>query len=87
MKKTQPKFLKPSEMTMRQQGWDDLPVIEKIERMRQIVKRIDYSVSELRQRIDKLEKHSHQDGKIVIPLAQEYGGAIGAKMPEGKVYF
>ena len=52
---------------------------QKIERLRQQLMQFDYvknQVYQLENKIRKMENHSHQDGKIVVPF-NGYSGGLG----------
>ena len=79
-----------SNCSKRMKYWSELSDTEKIERMRDEVKRQQHQNSELVRRLEKLENHSHgQNGDIKIPLKDmglNYGQAC-VQMTIGETYF
>jgi hypothetical protein len=75
----------------REKYWSELEDAEKIERMREEVKKLERVAMSLSNKISKWQRHSHQDNKIVIPLEQDYppGGITTSRKPldPDKVYF
>lgn len=77
--------------------WEDLNADEKLERMREVVKQGQESYNRRLNTVEgstrKMEKHSHQDGEVVVPLSDRgFGGSCGIaesirRMPEGKSWF
>ncbi len=66
------------ETCSREKFWKELSIEEKIERMRNAVKGIDANLSATRTVLRKIEKHSHQDNKLVIPFEDDHcGGMVG----------
>ena len=56
---------------VRHKKWDELTDGEKIERMRDEVKRLMHSLGYLRATVDKLEHHEHLNGTMVIPMRDQ----------------
>lgn len=61
----------------REKYWDELTDTQKIERMRSIVKSMQYQLQTAVATIDKLTNHQHnmQNGEIVVPLKDNRYGA------------
>jgi len=56
-------------MCRREKYWSELTDSEKIERMRDEVKRWQYKCAEMQNVVDKLHSHQHApNGEIVVPL-------------------
>ena len=72
----------------RQAHWSEIDYLEKIERIRREVKRLQAQVVSLSKLVNKLEEHRHQEGQLVVPLKQEhhYEGRIDYER-ETHVYF
>ena len=79
----------PTEMKVPQRNkhWSELTSDEKIERLREIVKRLESQNSNLRETVDNLREHQHIDGTIVIPMKRHYSGDVCEGMPSDDVYF
>jgi len=54
--------------TSREKYWKELDVNEKIERMREVVKRLQLAVEKLSNSYLQLERHDHLDSQVVIRL-------------------
>ena len=76
--------------------WEDLTTEEKIERMREEIKKtLNYqfqTLSGIARRLGALEEHGHLEGKIVSPINRGFGsgtcsGEQMAKRADGKSYF
>ena len=81
---------------LREKGWDELKVDEKMERMREIVKQNNIGANrqllDLSKVVSKFENHSHKDnGDIVIPFQDKgFGlgmGEVSSGMKPEKIYF
>ena len=59
-------------------AWTELTIVEQIDRLREIVKQDQCSLAALRERLDRLEEHTHADGKLLGPLLIYRGQNIGA---------
>jgi hypothetical protein len=60
-------------MQGREKHWDELNDKEKVTRMREVVKALQFQVEELHRVVSKLEKHSHSEsGQLVVPF-ERYG--------------
>ena len=61
----------------REKNWDDLNLVEKVERMRLIIKKQEKTIERMGKYLDSLVNHDHLDGKIVQviphPNAESYG--------------
>lgn len=85
------------QIALRRKAWEDLTSNEKIERMREVIKRdqkrYERLLRGLAKRVDKLMRHTHRgNGDIVVPLNEEnilYGLEEEECMiePDGKVWF
>jgi hypothetical protein len=74
----------------RMKYWSELGDSEKIERMRETVHKLLARNDELEKKVRKLEEHSHQDGKIVVPLTNPFGMSdisAGYRLKSEEVYF
>ena len=73
--------------------WDALPIEQKLERIRSVVKEVEHSIQhfwrqlrELQASINLLEKHYHYDGKVVVSISDQRGGdAPGMGVSKKKV--
>lgn len=74
----------------REKYWKELTVGEKVERMREVIKAISNDMQATKRILYKMEKHSHQDNKLVIPFKDDRcGGTIGHRLGQkpDEVYF
>lgn len=75
--------------------WEDLTDSEKIERMREEVKRtlagFSGRITELNREVQKLKVHSHSGGEVVVPITRTDGylgeSSCCSKRADGKSYF
>jgi hypothetical protein len=58
--------------TMREKYWNELDWEEKVERMREVVKRLERALEKLSNSYLQLERHDHLDGQLVIRLSDLY---------------
>ena len=63
-------------MAMRQKYWSELDDKEKIERMRGIVKNLLESLELQQQKMTKIEKHEHLNGRLVVGLDDNRFGVL-----------
>ncbi len=70
-------------------GWEDLTTEEKMERIRRQVKSLQMSNAKLQTLVEKLMKHEHLNGELVMPLKQYGDCPSEGKMPckNNKLYF
>ena len=71
-------------MSSREKYWKELTIEGKIERMREIVKRLQGENGFLQNRIHSFENHQHLGDKIVVPISRS-GGMIEGQAHRGKV--
>jgi len=63
-----------SEKSYREAFWNELQIEQKIERMREIVKRQERDIENLVMNINKLRNHAHNDfGLLMIPFDSSSG--------------
>lgn len=63
----------------RDKNWDELDDAERVERMREVVKRLQRQVEAQAVVIGRLEEHTHAgDGSLLIPLRNRHGLCEGS---------
>ena len=76
---------------MREKHWSELDSDEKIERMREEVKRWQKIVSGMKEKIEKLSRHTHNpnDGKLLISMSYQEGYPMHTRYQKDtdEVYF
>jgi len=76
------------EKPLYQKEWDELNDSQKIERMREYVKNSLGRIDGLRNTVDKLENHVHNEkGEMLIPYVNRYGYESAEKIGSTKNYF
>ena len=82
--------------TTRMKYWKELDADEKVERMREQVKRLEMRIENMGRLIDKLTSHRHgEDGQLHVlfnPFESGYGGSPSRLLPsvpreDDEVYF
>lgn len=81
----------------RELTWDELPIEQKIERMRWVTKQrigvLEYRVAKLQRDVDELLDHRHDghDGRVTVGIrsaTRMFGAEAGGEMkPDNKEYF
>ena len=71
----------------RQKYWKELTPDEKIERMHEVVQRLQSQNRTLSQTVDRLREHKHIDGEIVTPMKRHYGEDASGTTASDEVYF
>lgn len=80
------KYLTVSEM--REKDWNELDVLERLERMRQIVKMNAREIQSLNEQLARLLDHQHNtQGEIVIRLHRTLGMLGSSKGRDSDKYF
>ena len=76
---------------LNQVPWKDLPIEQKLERMRGIIKDLELGqhwqsqrIQELSSHLAALDQHGHQDGKVMIPVIAAHRGGGRAGGPQKK---
>lgn len=60
-----------SKCEMREKYWNELNDSEKIERLREQVRKLREIIIKMSNTVYKLKKHSHDDKQILIPLSED----------------
>ena len=59
----------------RQKQWEAMTADERIERLREVVRSKDMSISELQAQLNALQQHQHgAQGQIMVPVYHAFGG-------------
>lgn len=79
------------ERDQREKYWSECTELEKLERMRNVVKALEGQLARATARIELLEQHTHADGKLCVPINSRetsyIGGARVLKNDPEREYF
>lgn len=75
----------PMNTLSREKYWGELSVEEKVERIRTVVKQMQYHHNLINEQVDmlehKFENHQHQDKEVVMPLKRGFLDRSGLDRP------
>ena len=75
-----------SEQPCREKNWEELDLVEKVDRMREVVKSLRKSIGVQERTIHKLRHHEHLNDKIYYEL-DSYGGGEEEQRSGRKTWF
>ena len=71
--------------------WSELDEGKKIERMREVIKRLEERINCLTSIVEPLKRHCHIEGKVMVDIedgrVRGYGNSSSRISPQSEVYF
>jgi len=76
----------------RPKWWCELTDSEKIERMREVIRNLQFATERIYQLESLIKRHVHHKDKVCLPVINNYGETVGMiqnkdDAADGKVYF